>query len=671
MTKSENIKLVERPTWLTKKKKLLPSPGIDQHHIMMLFGLITSSAGFVLISGRGKIITWNSEGGSLVAGLIIVSVGCALAIVSICDSFVNGLALHTNQVYLMYLAVNMGIIVGPIVGGISLDMANNDFTLISWVFGIVLALHFVIYLIYQISKSLKRWIKKAIEKKREEKEKTIKRKQEIANNSFIIANHRKHQFLAGKDSNNNSNHIDNKAFPLLHASNTGSINSASIVSDLSNQNGPLLGPTTDKQNQSNGITKSTNNDNNNTIPIDKLVDNNIIASNSLTNLSRSLMGASPSNSSNRMTKRTPRKQSLTPPPPGSILANSIADRVDVQYLKRGISDASMQSAITGEKLLGASPIVNEDIALNDSDSIEDKPITLESNNININNVAGALTDENLNKENDSNNDSEHDTIDSLSRSRSRSHSIGSDSNSLQSRSRSHSNSRSHSIGSNVSHSRSRSHSISNSENSNSNEKKDDNNNNEGNGNAINSKNNGVDSNRNEFERTRLPNLSTKVPGLAITHQNIAKLNEMNGKRNGGWNGYPNLSYEKQEKERLLSRQKMANGIGKNRISVETNINEINNSINKINNNNNNRKKNDRRVQFIEKEIAKHKKEKAKREGKKKQKSANAVFIHGTNLLHLCWWKRGLNVRFPYIQWLDSGWSKTRTKRSYSRGFERL
>eukprot|EP00483_Globobulimina_turgida_P010138 UN10157 len=82
--------------------------------------------------------------------------------------------------------------------------------------------------------------------------------------------------------------------------------------------------------------------------------------------------------------------------------------------------------------------------------------------------------------------------------------------------------------------------------------------------------------------------------------------------------------------------------------------QANNNQNKIEKNINIAMINDVNVNQLKQRI----KPKNSNTNKEDDSDSNRAYIYGTDLRHLCWWKRGLNVRFPYIQWMENGWSAT-------------
>ena len=132
VSKSEKIKLVERPSWLAKKKKLLPSPDISQHHIILAIGLAVSSVGYLILSGdKYERFVTNSAGVDLVLGLVLISIGSSFTIISCVDSFINGLLLNINQTQLTYIGINIAVLIGPLIGGLCLDLSNNEVPILS------------------------------------------------------------------------------------------------------------------------------------------------------------------------------------------------------------------------------------------------------------------------------------------------------------------------------------------------------------------------------------------------------------------------------------------------------------------------------------------------------------------------------------------------------------
>ena len=196
VSKSEKIKLVVQPSWLSKKKKLLPSPDISQHDLILLFGLGITSLGYLVLSG-GKYETFvtNSNGVDLVLGLVLISIGSAFIIISCCDSFINGLSLlNINQTQLIYIIINISILFAPLIGGFALDLSQNNLPIISKWYSFMIFIHFAIYLLFIIIKSIYKCCRKIYFKhlqkkklkKREESLLKLSSRNKLQNNNTII-----------------------------------------------------------------------------------------------------------------------------------------------------------------------------------------------------------------------------------------------------------------------------------------------------------------------------------------------------------------------------------------------------------------------------------------------------------------------------------------------------
>ena len=187
VSKSEKIKLVEKPSWLVKKKRLLPSPDISQHHILLLLGLCLMSSGYLVLSGGGNYdgqIVTRTNGIDLVLGLVLISIGSALCIVSNIDSFINGIVSNLNQTQITYVVINISILIGPLTGGLMLDLAGNEFTILSKYWSYAVTLHFVIYSIFLLIRYFVKCIghcakrKKLERQQKEQREKSLLHRQE-------------------------------------------------------------------------------------------------------------------------------------------------------------------------------------------------------------------------------------------------------------------------------------------------------------------------------------------------------------------------------------------------------------------------------------------------------------------------------------------------------------
>ena len=128
----------------------MPSPDISQHHIVMILGMTLNASGYICLSGGSKVIPpllGSSDGVHLLLGLVLISCGSAAVIASVIDSFINGVNLSINQTKLSFVALNVSILMGPVIGGLGLDLVENDAPVLFEYIGLVMAGNLAIYLL--------------------------------------------------------------------------------------------------------------------------------------------------------------------------------------------------------------------------------------------------------------------------------------------------------------------------------------------------------------------------------------------------------------------------------------------------------------------------------------------------------------------------------------------
>jgi len=114
--------MVDTPQWLLKKRKQLPSPDIRQYHVALLLAVLLSGLGYYSLSGT---IVRSHPAVNLVLSIVMISVGSGVGIAACCDSFINGLAFHIDQVFLNSFLINIGVTIGPLFAGFLLDYCTN------------------------------------------------------------------------------------------------------------------------------------------------------------------------------------------------------------------------------------------------------------------------------------------------------------------------------------------------------------------------------------------------------------------------------------------------------------------------------------------------------------------------------------------------------------------
>ena len=144
---------------MAKRKRLLPSPDISQHEIAMLLGMALNAAGYLCLSGGSKLVPRlmimdSSNGIHLLIGLVLISCGSAAVIASVMDSFLNGLSLSVNQTEIAFVAINISVLIGPLFGGLGLDLVDNAAPALFEIIGLSMAGHLALYLLAMTTKYL-------------------------------------------------------------------------------------------------------------------------------------------------------------------------------------------------------------------------------------------------------------------------------------------------------------------------------------------------------------------------------------------------------------------------------------------------------------------------------------------------------------------------------------